>query len=57
MQVRWLRRALRDLDSIGDFIAEDSAVAALQVVGEIIRRVGLLADQPARRAGPRAGYS
>jgi len=47
MQVRWLRRALRDLDNIGDFIAEDSPVAAIQVVGEIVRRAGLLADQPA----------
>lgn len=47
MRTRWLRRALRDLDDIAAFIAADSPPAATQVVGEIVRQVNLLADQPA----------
>ena len=52
MQVRWLRRALHDLDKIGDFIAEESSVSARQVIGEIVRRTRLLADQPEKLFGP-----
>ena len=47
MQTKWLRRALRDLDEIATFIAADSPPAATQVIGEIVRQVDLLADQPA----------
>jgi plasmid stabilization system protein ParE len=43
MQIRWLRRALRDLHDIGKFIAQGNAVAARQTVAGI----GLLPDQPA----------
>lgn len=47
MVLRWLRRTLHDLDDIAGFIAADSPPAATQVVGEIVRQVSLLADNPA----------
>ena len=46
MQIRWLRRALFDLDEIASFISEDSRPAAMQVVAEIVRQTGLLGEQP-----------
>jgi len=46
MEIKWLRRALRDFDEQIEFIAEDTPAAAAQA-GEIIRRaVGRLSDFP-----------
>lgn len=50
MRVRWLRRALRDLDEIQDYIAADSPAAAFGLVNDIIHRTELLLA-----ANPRLG--
>ncbi len=47
MRVRWLRRALRNLDEEADYIARDDPQAAAQVVDRIVTSVDLLATQPA----------
>ena len=47
MRVRWLRRALRNLDQEADYIARDEPQAAVQVVERIVTSVELLATQPA----------
>ena len=47
MRVRWLRRALRNLDQEADYIARDEPQAAAQVVERIVTSVELLATQPA----------
>ena len=47
MRVRWLRRALRNLDEEADYIARDDPQAAAQVVERIAASVDLLASQPA----------
>lgn len=46
MRVRWLRRALVDLDEAEAFIAQDNPSAASEVVVKIVRAVTLLGDQP-----------
>ena len=52
MQVRWLQRALRNLQEESDYIAQDNPVAAAQVVMRIEEAVALLADNPSLgRAG------
>ena len=47
MRVRWLRRALRNLEEEADYIARDDPQAAAQVVERIATSVDLLASQPA----------
>ena len=47
MRVRWLRRALRNLEEEADYIARDGPQAAAQVVERIATSVDLLASQPA----------
>jgi toxin ParE1/3/4 len=47
MQVFWLKNALRNLDDIAEYIAQDNPLAAQQVVDLIIQQVNLLATQPA----------
>jgi toxin ParE1/3/4 len=47
VRVRWLRRALRNLDEEADYIARDDPQAAAQVVERIAASVDLLATQPA----------
>jgi plasmid stabilization system protein ParE len=42
-----LRRALLDIDEIGEFIAQDSPTAARQTIAQIVQQVGLLTGQPA----------
>ena len=52
MQVRWLQRALRNLQEEADYIAQDNPVAAAQVMMRIEEAVALLADNPSLgRAG------
>ena len=46
MRVRWLRRALRNLEEEADYIARDDPQAAAQVE-RIAASVDLLASQPA----------
>ncbi len=47
MRVKWLRRALADLDDIAEFIALENPAKAFEVVNEIVRQLGALSDQPA----------
>ena len=56
MRVRWLRRALANLDGEAEYIAEDDPAAAGRVVLNILRAVDLLKRNPALgRAGRVAG--
>lgn len=47
MQVKWLRKALANLDHEAAYIAQDNPVAAQKVVKTILDTVALLAEQPA----------
>jgi len=47
VRVRWLRRALRNLDEEAAYIARDDRRAAAQVVERIAASIDLLATQPA----------
>ena len=47
MQIVWLKTALRNIDEIASYIAQDNPVAASQVVVSIYTQVRLLATQPA----------
>jgi toxin ParE1/3/4 len=46
MQVRWLRKALANLDQAADYIAQDNRAAAAAIVKEAFRLTDLLADNP-----------
>jgi len=46
LRVRWLRRALLDLDAAEAYIAQDDPHAAADVVLRIVRTVSLLKEQP-----------
>ena len=46
MRVRWLRKALRNLDDEASYIATDDAAAARLVVERVLDAVSVLADQP-----------
>jgi toxin ParE1/3/4 len=46
LRVRWLNRALLDLDAAEAYIAQDDPQAAATVVLRIIRAVSLLQKQP-----------
>ena len=46
MRVRWLRRALNDLEDAEAFIAQDNPLAASEVAAKIVEAVTLLKDQP-----------
>ena len=47
MQVKWLRRALKNLDDEAAFIAQDDQAAAARVVARVISSVERLAVYPA----------
>ena len=47
MRVRWLRKALRNLDAEANYIALDDARAARLVVERVMHQVAMLADRPA----------
>jgi len=50
--LRWTRLALRRLDHIGAYIAQDNPEAAARVISRIVTAVDALAAQPAMgRAG------
>lgn len=46
MQLKWLRKALRNLDDEATYIASDDAVAARLVAKRVLDAVAQLADQP-----------
>ncbi len=46
MRVRWLRKALRNLDDEATYIASDDAKAARLAVQRVIGAVAMLAGQP-----------
>jgi toxin ParE1/3/4 len=46
LRVKWLKRALLDLDEVEAFIAHDNPRAGAEVVLKIIRAVSLLKEQP-----------
>ena len=46
MRVRWLRRALRNLDEEASYIAAEDPKAARLVVGRVLDAVAKLAEQP-----------
>lgn len=46
MRVKWLRKALRNLDEEATYIATDDAAAARLVVKRVLDAVALLAEQP-----------
>ena len=46
MRVRWLRKALRNLDEEATYIATDDAAAARLVVKRVLDAVALLVEQP-----------
>jgi toxin ParE1/3/4 len=47
MQIVWLKNALRNLDEIAVYIAQENPQAAAQVVDLIVEQVYQLAAQPA----------
>lgn len=52
MRIKWLRVAERNLDAIGEFIAEDNPEAAERTIRRIVEAIDLLRDRPALgRAG------
>ncbi len=46
MRLRWLRKALRNLDDEATYIAADDAAAARLVVKRVLEAVSTLAEQP-----------
>ena len=46
MQIKWLRKALQNLDSEAEYIAQDDPRAAQKVVQRIVRAVSMLSDNP-----------
>jgi len=47
MRVIWFKRAINDLKSLKDYIAQDDSQAARLVVSRIKKSVDLLSEQPA----------
>ncbi len=46
MKVIWFKRAILDLKSAKDYIAQDNPLAAQKIVRRIRDKVSLLSDQP-----------
>ena len=46
LAVRWLKRALANLEAEAEYISRDSAAAAQRVVTAIEQAISLLADHP-----------
>ena len=47
MQIVWLKTALKNLDELGAYIAQDNPIAASQMVNLITSQVRQLSTQPA----------
>jgi toxin ParE1/3/4 len=56
LEIRWLKRALANLDAEAAFIARDHPAAAARVVKTIATTVELLAQHPAGAAPGRSGH-
>ncbi len=46
MQIKWLRKALKNLDDEAEYIAQDDLQAAQLVVQRIVQTTSLLRDNP-----------
>ncbi|MBL1259617.1 MAG: type II toxin-antitoxin system RelE/ParE family toxin [Thiotrichaceae bacterium] len=46
MQIKWLHKALKNLDDEAKYIAQDAPLAAQLVVQRIVQAVSLLSDNP-----------
>jgi len=46
MQIKWLRKALKNLDDEAEYIAQDDPQAAQEVAQQIVQTVSLLSDNP-----------
>lgn len=46
MRVRWLRKALKNLDEEAAYIATDDPAAARMVVARVLEAIAALAEQP-----------
>jgi len=53
LRVKWLRRALLDLDQAEAYIAQNDPPSAAEIVLRIVRAVSLLKDQPGLGRGGR----
>lgn len=47
MRVRWLRKAIKNLDAEADYVAEENATAAAEMFVYVKAQVDALADFPA----------
>ena len=47
MQLKWLRKALQNLDDEAEYIAQEDPAAARLVVKHIVKSINLLQDNPA----------
>ncbi len=47
MQIKWLKKALKNLDDEAAYIAKDDPAAARQIVQRIVNAIGQLPDNPA----------
>lgn len=47
MEIKWLRKALKNLDKEAEYIAKDNPEVARIIVQRIVEAVYLLADNPA----------
>jgi toxin ParE1/3/4 len=47
MQVKWLRKALQNLDDEAEYIAQEDPAAARLVVQRIVKAINLLQENPA----------
>lgn len=46
MEIKWLRKALRNLDEEAAYIARENPAAAIAVINRVRQTVHLLADDP-----------
>lgn len=46
MQIKWLRKALKNLDDEAKYIAQDDPLAARVVLQRIVQTASLLSDNP-----------
>ena len=47
MQIKWLRKALQNLDDEPEYIAQEDVAAARLMVQKIVKAINLLQDNPA----------
>ena len=47
MKIKWLRKALRNISDIGEYIALDNPIAAKKEIDKLEKSVNFLIDNPA----------